>query len=102
MTTPRLTVIAWRDIPAQVVASRGRDKARRQLSPRFQAAIDRAAMTAGMSGTDAYLEQWTRTSRNCGEDLEAEVSGEAARLELDYDRDRLERLVAASGLEEGP
>jgi hypothetical protein len=98
--TARLTVISWRDIPAQVVAARGREKVRSELSPRFQAAIDRAAMNAGLVGTDAYLAQWTQTSREGGGDLHAEAAAEAARLEQAYDRDRLERLVAASGLEE--
>ncbi|HVR32981.1 MAG TPA: virulence factor [Acidimicrobiia bacterium] len=100
--TARLTVIGWRDIPAQVVASRGRDKVRIELSARFQTAIDRAAMHAGMIGTDEYLEQWTRMSRDCGDDLDAAAREEADRLEQAYDRPRLERLVAGSGIEEDP
>lgn len=95
-----LTVIGWRDIPAQVVAAHGRNKARVELSPRFQTAIDRAAMQAGLIGTDEYLEQWTQLSRPCGDDLEAEARAEADRLEIAYDRPRLERLVAAAGIEE--
>jgi hypothetical protein len=97
---PELTVISWRAIPAQVSAGKGRAAARIQLSDRFQEAIDAAAMRAGLSGTDAYLEQWRRESRPCGEDLAAEVAAEAARIEQDYDDERLERLVRASG-EEG-
>lgn len=100
--TARLTVIGWRDIPAQVVASRGRDKVRIELSARFQTAIDRAAMHAGMIGTDEYLAQWTRMSRDCGDDLDAAAREEADRLEQAYDRPRLERLVASSGIEEDP
>lgn len=96
----RLTVIGWRDIPAQVVASRGRTKVRIELSQRFQLAIDRAAMNAGLIGTDTYLEQWTRITRPCGEDLEQEARTEADRLETAYDRPRLELIVAASGIEE--
>lgn len=98
--TSTLTVIGWRDIPAQVVAARGREKARVELSARFQSAIDRAAMQAGLIGTDEYLEQWTRLSRDCGDDLEAEARAEAERLELAYDRPRLERLIAAAGIED--
>jgi hypothetical protein len=85
-----------------VVASRGRDKVRIELSARFQTAIDRAAMHAGMIGTDEYLEQWTRMSRDCGDDLDAAAREEADRLEQAYDRPRLERLVAGSGIEEDP
>lgn len=96
----RVTVIGWRDIPAQVVASRGREKVRVELSQRFQMAIDRAAMNAGLVGTDDYLEQWERISRVCGDDLESEARDEAARLEQAYTRERLERIVAAAGIEE--
>ncbi len=41
-----LTIVYWRDIPAQVVAKAGRRAARQQLSERFEKAIDRAAMKA--------------------------------------------------------
>ena len=58
-----LTVIWWRDIPAQVTAKEGRARAARELPPRFQEAIDAAAMRAGLIGTDAYLEEWRREPR---------------------------------------
>ena len=70
---PELTVIWWRDIPAQVTAKEGRARAARELPTRFQEAIDAAAMRAGLIGTDAYLEEWRREARACGDDLEAEV-----------------------------
>ena len=100
--TGRLTVIRWREIPAQVVASRGREKSRIELSPRFQVAIDRAAMKAQLVGTDAYLEQWTRISADCGEDLDGAARDEAQRIDTEYDTARLERLVAGKGIEEDP
>ena len=100
--TGRLTVIRWREIPAQVVASRGREKARVELSPRFQVAIDRAAMKAQLVGTDAYLEQWTRITAACGEDLDGAARDEAQRIETEYDTARLDRLVAGMGIEEVP
>ena len=68
-----------------------------QLSDRFQEAIDAAAMRAGLIGTDAYLAEWRRESRECGDDLEAEVGEEAAWLEAAYPDDTLERLVRADG-----
>ena len=55
-----VTIVYWRDIPAQVTAGSGRRAARVLLSERFQEAIDAAAMAAGLSGTDAYLEEWRR------------------------------------------
>ncbi len=93
-----LTVIWWRDIPAQVVAKEGRrSSARAELSGRFQEAIDAAAMRAGLIGTDAYLEEWRRELRECGEDLESEVAEEVAWLEGAYGDDVLERLVQSNG-----
>jgi hypothetical protein len=94
---PELTVIWWRDIPAQVRAKEGRTRAARELAPRFQEAIDAAAMRAGLVGTDEYLEEWRREPRACGDDLEAEVVREAGRLDAAYTDDVLERLVRASG-----
>jgi hypothetical protein len=43
----QLTVIYWRDIPAQVILRFGRTSAKRELPARFQEAIDRAAMRGG-------------------------------------------------------
>jgi len=94
---PELTVIWWRDIPAQVTAKDGRRSARAQLSERFQEAIDAAAMRAGLIGTDAYLGEWRRETRECGEDLAREVVEEAEWLEAAYPDDVLERLVKADG-----
>ena len=43
----KLITVYWRDIPAQVIAKRGRETAKVQLSERFQKAIHRPAMRAG-------------------------------------------------------
>jgi hypothetical protein len=94
---PELTVIWWRDIPAQVTAKEGRTTARAPLSERFQEAIDAAAMRAGLIGTDEYLAEWRREPRECGVDLDAEVATEIAALEAAYPDDLLDRLVRADG-----
>ena len=94
---PTLTVISWRDIPAQVVAKEGRRTAKAMLPMRFQAAVDKAATRAGKKDMDEYLAEWRRATRPCGEDLEAEVAAEVARIEHDYDRARLTALTAARG-----
>lgn len=94
-----LTVIWWREIPAQVTAREGRSRAAAELSDRFQEAIDAAAMRAGLIGTDTYLEEWRRVTRPCGDDLEAEVEQECERLEGAYDDATLERLVRGNGTE---
>jgi hypothetical protein len=98
--TPQLTIVYWRDIPAQVIVKAGRKNAKVQLSERFEKAIDRAAMRAKLTGTDAYLEHWRRGApADCGDDLEAEAGAAASRLEADYDDARLAQLVAAGGQE---
>jgi|SRR5580692_909915 len=96
-----LIVISWRDIPAQVIVKRGREAAKVQLSHRFQDAVDRAAMRAGKGSSDAYLADWARGApRPCGEDLQAEASAEAARLEAKYTDEDLLRLIRAKGVDE--
>ena len=99
-----LTIISWRDIPAQVVVKRGRESAKVQLSARFQEAVDRAAMRAGKGSSDAYLADWKRSdARPCSDDIQTEASAEAARLEARYSDQDLERLIRAKGLEaDGP
>ena len=97
-----LTIISWRDIPAQVIVKRGREAAKVQLSQRFQEAVDRAAMRAGKGSSDAYLADWRRSGpRPCGDDLQAEAAAEAARLEARYSDADLERLIRSKGLEAG-
>ena len=93
-----LLIVYWRDIPAQVIVKAGRQTAKRELAPRFQEAIDRAAMRTGAHGTDAYLAEWRRAAQTpCGDDLEAEATSAAARIETEYDAARIARLVASGG-----
>jgi hypothetical protein len=100
-----LTVIYWRDIPAQVVAEEGRGRKRQQakieLPQRFAIAIDAAAMRDGADSTDDYLAEWRKSDPvSCGDDLEAEAKSKAAQLEAEYPQDRVAKLVAAGGLAE--
>ncbi len=92
-----LTVISWRDIPAQVIARSGRVKARAELPARFQTAIDRAAMNAGLFGSDTYLEEWRRETRPCGDDLDAEVAAEVERILSSHPPEHLSRLIDDNG-----
>jgi predicted Zn-dependent protease len=97
----KLILISWRDIPSQVVVKQGRESARVQLPPRFQEAVDRAAMRAGRGSSDAYIADWKRSDPSeCGNDLEAEARAAAARLETCYSDADLERLIRAHGVDE--
>ncbi len=94
----KLTIVYWRDIPAQVIVKRGRKSAKAMLSQRFQEAIDRAAMRAGKGSSDAYLADWRRSQpRDCGDDIEAEARAEADRLEESMSNQELQDLVKARG-----
>lgn len=91
-------IVYWRDIPAQVIVRAGRRTARRQLPERFEQAIDRAAMRVGLTGTDAYLEQWRRGEPvPCGDDLEAEAETAVTALEAEYTPERVRKLVENGG-----
>ncbi|WP_118132586.1 virulence factor [Oceanicella sp. SM1341] len=98
-----VTIVYWRDIPAQVIAGRGRRGAKRPLAERFEQAIDRCAMKTGAVGTEAYLAEWRRATPYTveGEDAAA-AEAEAQRLEAEYDTARIRALIANDGREPAP
>ncbi len=93
-----LTVIWWRDIPAQVIAKDRRRASKVVLHPRFQVAIDKAAEKAGKKTMDDYIGEWRKEQRDCGDDLEGTASAEATRLEDEYTKQVLDRLIASGGV----
>jgi len=93
-----VTIVYWRDIPAQVIVGKGRRGAKKQLTERFEQAIDRAAMKVGAEDTDAYLAEWRKAPPYSVEGADADVvEAEAARLENEYDRERIKALIANDG-----
>lgn len=97
-----MTIIWWRDIPAQVTARDGRRSSKIVLHPRFQVAIDKAASRAGLRSYDSYIEEWRKDQRTCGDDLDIEVAAAVERLEAEYDKHRLALLITSGGLDGGP
>ena len=93
-----LITIWWRDIPMQVIARDRRQAHKVVLHPRFQVAVDKAAMKAGKRAASDYVEEMRRDARECGDDLEAASNAEAARLEAAYTKDVLATLIAAGGV----
>ena len=95
---PYVTIVTWRDIPAQVSGGKGRRGAKKQLAERFEQAIDRAAMKTGADGTDDYLAEWRKAPpyEMAGDPAEI-VTAEAARLEAEYDQEKLKSLIANDG-----
>jgi hypothetical protein len=96
-----LQIIRWRDIPAQVIARRGRETARRLMPESFQEAIDAAAMVAGLTGSDEYAASFRTERRPCGEDLEAEAEAAYQWLLAEWTPEVLRAAVRSGGLREG-
>lgn len=93
-----VTVVYWRDIPAQVIVGKGRRGAKAPLPERFEQAIDRAAMKVGAQDTDAYLAEWRKAAPYPVEGDASDVAKrEAARIDAEYDQDRIKALIANDG-----
>ncbi len=95
---PEVTIVYWRDMPAQVIVGKGRRGSKAPLSERFEQAIDRAAMKVGAKDSDAYLSEWRKVpsgDRGCTPDEAAKA--EAERIENEYDQDRLKALIDNDG-----
>ncbi|MBT3467264.1 MAG: virulence factor [Ascidiaceihabitans sp.] len=95
---PDVTIVYWRDIPAQVIVGKGRRGSKRQLEERFEQAIDRAAMKVNAKDADAYLAEWRKAAPyQMDGDPDEIVEAEALRLEAEYDQERLKALIANDG-----
>jgi hypothetical protein len=86
-------ITSWRELPSLVVAREPGDDAaitKIPLAPRFQEAIDEAAMRLGETSSDDYLAGWARSPWLEGpgshDTLAASV---AASLESDWPAERL-------------
>ncbi|MEM6634830.1 MAG: virulence factor [Pseudomonadota bacterium] len=94
----QVTIVYWRDIPAQVIVGKGRRGTKRPLPERFEQAIDRAAMRTGAAETDAYLAEWRKADPVEVDGADAAVAdAEVARIDAAYDRARLKALIDNDG-----
>lgn len=93
-------IVYWRDIPSQVIVKQGRNKQKILLNPRFQEAIDRAAMRARKTDSNAYMDEWKRVKSliEDGNDPLTIVRREAQQIEADYPDARLLQLIKNHGL----
>ncbi len=95
---PDVTVVFWRDIPAQVIVGKGRSASKVKLTERFEQTIDRCAMKSGAKGADAYLAEWRKATPYTVEgDPDAVAATVAAQLEASYDAERLKTLINGDG-----
>lgn len=92
-----ITVILWRDIPAQVNGRDGDERHQIILPGRFQKAIDRAAMVAGKKTAQEYVAEWRRESHPLAGDLVECVTSMASAIEAELTPARLKSLVENGG-----
>lgn len=95
---PDVTIVYWRDIPAQITVGKGRHGTKAQLPERFEQAIDRAAMKSGAAGTDEYLSEWRKgTPYQVEGEASDIIQAETARIDQEYDTERLKVLIENGG-----
>jgi hypothetical protein len=94
-------VTYWRDLPSLVVARDGDETTKATLGPRFQAAIDEAAMRLGDVGSADYLAGWTRGEWTPAEGSTTEIADRVvAELEESWPADRLSDYLDTLGPQE--
>jgi hypothetical protein len=85
-------VTYWRDLPSMVVARAGETTTKALLAPRFQEAIDEAAMRLGDTGSEDYLAGWRRSDWTTDE---AEPPTVLDRVTAELDADWPDERVSA-------
>ena len=96
-------VTYWRDLPSLVVARQGEAVTKGPLAPRFQEAIDEAAMRLGAVDSEAYLDGWTRGEWTAADGGAPEVCDRVvAELEDQWPSDRLTEYLDGLGLGSDP
>lgn len=98
---PSLKIIKWRDIPAQVNGTAGEQKIQVELPPRFQKAIDRAAMVAGKKDANSYIAEMgsDSISAEASTDIETAVATLVDELETKFTAEVLNEFVRTGGFD---
>ena len=97
----KLITVFWRDIPSHIIFKTKSGKFKKQMSPRFEKAIDRAAMRAGKGSSDAYMADWRREIVKIKtDDPQSIVDQEIESLEQMFSDDLLEKTVKSKGIKE--
>lgn len=95
---PDVTVVFWRDIPAQVIVGKGRRGSKAPLPERFEQAIDRCAMKVNAKDADAYMAEWRKAAPYpLDGDPDEIAAAEAARIDAEYDTARIKTLIENEG-----
>jgi hypothetical protein len=84
----------WRDLPSLVVARDGEQVTKSPLTPRFQEAIDEAAMRLGETGSEAYLAGWRRSEWTPADGSTTEVADSVvSQLEEEWSPEAVTRFL---------
>ncbi|MGD8553318.1 MAG: virulence factor [Anaerolineales bacterium] len=81
----KVKILYWHDIPIQVKAEDNKGRVGVQLSARFQAAIDEAAMATNLIGDDDYTNgfKWRKIEARAGT-AQSVAESVAAEIETKY------------------
>ncbi len=91
-------VTRWRELPSMVAARAGDEIVKSELAPRFQEAIDEAAMRLGDTGADDYLAGCERTPWTTAEGTPAEVLDRVtSELDAEWPADRIAQYLSELG-----
>lgn len=91
-------VTRWRELPSMVSARSGDDTVKAELAPRFQEAIDEAAMRLGAAGADEYLAGWERSPWTEADGTPTEVlTRVVAELDSEWPADRITAYLDSLG-----
>lgn len=91
-------VTRWRELPSMVAAREGDETMKAELAPRFQEAIDEAAMRLGDTDADEYLAGWERSPWIEAEGSPTEVLNRVvAQLDAEWPADRIARYLDSLG-----
>ena len=97
----KLIKVFWRDIPSHIIFKTKSGKFKKQMSPRFAEAIDRAAMRAGKGSSEAYMADWRRDIKNIEtDDPQSLVDSEIKELEEMFTDELLKKTIKLKGITE--
>lgn len=93
-------ILYWHNIPVQVRAGGRRERVSVELPPRFQEAVDSAAMAAGLTGTDGYLSGFVWGELQERDGSPAEVAAAVA-TELEAQQADIDWRATANAIRKG-
>ena len=92
-----LTIVFWRDIPAQLLIGSGRKAIKLKLSDKFEKAIDRCAMKVGAKDSQSYLDDWKKKTVSLNYNSTNLIELEAEKMEKYYTTKKLKALILNDG-----